>query len=437
MEKINTTDLLSWQEHYQLIKENNLVQKALVKNEIDTVAINGNRYKDLAPHFTISLDTLPVTNQMKSGRCWIFAGCNIIRQKIAKLYNLENFELSQSYLAFYDKLEKANFLMETLLQLSDSPEDERTRYFKLTTGVEDGGQWDMFVHLVKKYGLVPKEVMPETYQSSHTNQLNRIINTKIRQFAAFVQEKKANLSALKKKALEDIYKILVDCYGMPPTKFSFEYTDKNNKYHCIEDITPLDFYEQYSDIDLDEYISIIHAPTVDKPYHHLFNVKWLGNVIEAPGVRYLNLPLTEFKKIIVQQLRALEPVWFGSDCNQGFSRADGIWDPLLLDYETTFQVDLEMDKAERLNTFESTMNHAMVLVGVNLEQEKIHKWKIENSWGKDKGKDGYYVASDEWFDNFVYQAVVKKKYLTVEQQQILNQEPIVLPPWDPFGTLAS
>jgi len=415
MKDIKKEVLREWTLKYKEDSSNAIIQHALVKNSITSVSHVPEEQKNLTFHFNVSIDTLPATNQLASGRCWIFAGCNVIREKLAKKYNLANFELSQSYIAFYDKLEKANYFMETIAGLSDSVEDERVKYQMLTGGIEDGGQWDMFVALVKKYGVVPQEVMPETYQSSNTLEINRLINTKLRQFASFVEEKRINIDALKEKILEDIYTILLDCYGVPPLNFSFEYTDKSKQYHILENLTPLTFYEDYCDINLDDYISIINSPTKDKPYHHMFSVKYLGNVIEDSKVKFLNLPLEEFKSVIISQLKALEPVWFGCDCNQEFARDESIWDDELLDYDTAFGTSFEMSKEECLNTYESVMNHAMVLIGVNLDNDIPNRWKIENSWGTSKGKkgvDGYYIASDTWFDKFVYQAVVHKKYLT-------------------------
>lgn len=436
MKKIDETTLQKWQENYELEKSHFITKQALAKNAINSICINQQQINKMEQLFNINLETLPVTNQESSGRCWIFAGCNIIRERLAKKYNLENFELSQSYLAFYDKLEKSNYFMETIRNLKDTKDDERIRDLKLETALEDGGQWDMFVALVKKYGVVPKNVMKETYQSSHTDQLNHLISTKLRQFASFVLEKRTNLDALQEKTLQDIYTILIDCYGIPPKEFTFEYVDKNKQYHAVENLTPKDFYEQYCDIDLEDYISIIHAPTKDKPYHRTFTVKYLGNVIEAPNIKYLNLPLEEFKQLIITQLQSLEPVWFGSDCTKAYEKTEGIWDSDMMDYDTTFQMEFYMSKENRLLTFESTMNHAMVFTGVQLVNGKSLKWKIENSWGKEKGKDGYYVASDKWFDEYVYQAVVHKKYLKANLTNILQEDPIVLMPWDPFGTLA-
>ncbi len=437
MEEITSTALHTMLEEYQARPENKIVRKALAKTRISDIVKVSEKEQNTAFHFSLALETLPAVNQLQSGRCWIFAGCNILREKIAKKYQLENFEVSQSYLAFYDKLERANYFMEKLLSFTKEAEKERFIHHLLTIGVEDGGQWDMFVNIVRKYGLVPKEVMPETFQSSNTTEVNRLLNQKLRQFAAFVLEQRPNLEALKQKSLSDIFRLLVDCYGLPPTKFDFEYTSKDKQYHVIKDLTPQQFYEQCVDIHLEDYLSIINAPTKDKPFYRLFTVKELGNVLEGSHVQYLNLPIKDFKQAVIQQLTNLEPVWFGSDCDQAFERDKGVWDDSLLAFDEVLGIDFAMSKGQALMTYGSTMNHAMMFTGVHLENGVPRRFKIENSWGEEKGKKGYFVASDSWFDKYVYQAVIHKKYLKEELLEVLKTSPIELMPWDPMGTLAN
>ena len=391
--------------------------------------------------FSLEIKTMKVTNQMSSGRCWIFAGCNILREIIAKKIGSEDFELSQNFVAFYDKLEKINYSLEAMIELADKPSDDRTLQTILRPCVGDGGQWDMFRSLIKKYGIVPKNVMPETWASSHTMDSNYIINTAIRRFAAEAHRLSAaghtkKLRARKEEVLAQLFRVLAIAFGLPTERFDFEYVDKDKTYHCERDLTPLAFYEKYVGEDIDEYVSLINSPTEDKPFYETFTVDYIGNVIGGDPIHYLNLPMKELKAAVLSSLKDGEPVWFGSDAGKFGDRQRGVWAPEQYDYAPAFGFDLKMEKADLLNFAQSAMNHAMVITGVNLADDKPTKWKIENSWGDEKAYKGYYTATDLWFDYFVYQAVVKKKYLTKKQLEALKKEPHHLHPWDPMGTLA-
>ncbi len=389
--------------------------------------------------FSVNIKTLPATNQKSSGRCWIFAGLNVLREKIAKKYNLTDFELSQNYVAFYDKLEKSNFLLEKIIELRYQDKFDRTIDYLLSNGIEDGGQWDMFVNVVKKYGVVPQDAYPETFQSSNTRQIDTLLNKYIRKFAFNIRGIKDDIEGInyrKQEMVKNIYKMLCSAFGVPPTKFSFEYEDADGNYNLIKDITPHQFLNDYVEANLDDYVSIINAPTRDKPFYTTYTVEYLGNVIEGAEIRYLNEEMGRLKDLIIAQLKDGEPVWFGSDCRKEGDRQEGIWDDDSFDVDRLFQIDSEMSKEAMLDTRESAMNHAMVITGVNLVDDKPTKWKIENSWGDKQANKGYYVATDSWFDKYVFQAVINKKYLSDLEKQDLEKDPIRLNPWDPMGTLA-
>ena len=419
-----------------------VARRALLKNSISSVTQVNEEVENTRNRFSIDIETLPVTNQKKSGRCWIFAGCNVLREKIAKKYNLDNFELSQNYVAFYDKFEKCNYLMESIITLKDNKEEERTLDTLLQNGIEDGGQWDLFVNIVNKYGVVPKDSFPETYQSSNTKEIDAILNRYIRKFAATIKNMPKDsginddIEALKTFMMGKIYIVLCSSFGIPPKTINFEYVDKDKKYNCIKNITPQDFLKEYVEVDLNNYVSIINSPTEDKPFNDTFTVKYLGNVLEGNKVKYLNLPIERLKELVISQLKDNEPVWFGSDCSKNSEREEGVWDDNSFDYDTLFQIDTKMDKGAMLDTRESAMNHAMVITGVNLDENIPTKWKIENSWGDDIANKGYYVCSDTWFNKYVYQAVIDKKYLNENELNDLEKEPKKLEIWDPMGTLA-
>lgn len=392
--------------------------------------------------FSIDLKTMPVTNQKSSGRCWIFAGLNVLREIVAKKCQIAQFELSQNYIAFYDKYEKINYFLECMIELKDCNPDDRTFKHIVSTGVQDGGQWDMFVSLIKKYGVVPKQAMDETYASSNTRDTNFLINTKLRQAAYTIQTMAKNNASdeaiyqYKDQVLNELYGLLCTVNGVPPQTFDFEYVDEKGVYHLEQHLTPKSFNDTYIGDCLDDYISIINAPTADKPFNRIFTVSYLGNVIEGNPITYLNVEMDIFKQLVLKQLSDGEVVWFGSDCGKFSSRDEGVFDDSAFKYDDTFGIDFSLSKGAMLTYGHSMMNHAMVLTGVNLVDGKNTKWKIQNSWGDGAGKKVYFVCSDTWFDRFVYQAVVNKKYLSDNLKDALKGQPIVLKPWDPMGSLA-
>ena len=441
MEPIKKTYLEKELNNYKGDEKNTIIRHALVKNSLLTVASSQDEIKEMDFNFDINIKTLPAANQKASGRCWLFAATNVCREVIAKKLNLANFELSQSYLAFYDRLEKSNYLLEAVIELINKEYDDRTLAFLLQNGVGDGGQWDMFVNLVNKYGLCPKNVFPETNTSSATRETGQVINFNIRKFASEAKDlyQGEGIEAVRKakdELLDKIYVLLSDAYGLVPETFDFEYTDKDGNYHLEKDFTPLSFKEKYLGDELNNYVSLINAPTKDKPFGKTYTVAYLGNVVGGKDVTHLNVTMDRMKKLILSQLEDNRIVWFGSDVGFYGDRELGIWDDQKFDLDTPFALNLIMNKGESLDYRASQMNHAMCITGVSFKNGEPRKWKIENSWGKDRAKDGYYIMSNTWFDQFVYQAVVDKKYLNEQELKALKEKPIVLKPWDPMGSLA-
>ena len=420
-----------------------LAMNAVTANGIGKASTDIEALKKNVHEYSVLLKTGEITSQNQSGRCWMFAALNAMRFGLIKKYNLENFEFSQTYPLFWDKLEKSNYFLENILATLDEETGSRIVAFLLTAPLNDGGQFDMFAGLVEKYGVVPKSAMPETVCSSATAEMDKYLTLKLREYACKLRgdysrgEPLESLRAQKEDMLSTIYRMLTICLGFPPEKVDFIVRDKDNNLIREEGLSPQEFYEKYVGWDLRDYVSLINAPTGDKPYGQAYTVRFLGSVHEARPVRYLNLPVDELKKAAIRQMQDGEPVWFGCDVGQRHVRELGIMDTRSIAVDKLFGTGFPMTKEERLDYGESLMTHAMVLQGVHLDAEgKPVRWRVENSWGKDKGKDGYYLMSDDWFSEYTYQVVVHKKYLSPEQLAQYEGEMKVLEPWDPMGSLA-
>ena len=395
--------------------------------------------------FDVQLSQGDITNQKRSGRCWMFASLNTMRFRIMKKLNLKSFELSQAYPLFWDKYERANWFFQNIIATADEPVTSRNVAFLLLDPLCDGGQWDMFRSIVKKYGVVPKDAMPETHCSSNTGDMDAFLTRHLRAGAKTLRDMiadGADKDALEEKQadlLEQFYRILAICLGEPPVSFEARIRDKDDKLIVSGTFTPTQFFNEFVDMNLDDFISVINAPTSDKPYYHSYSVKFLGNIAEDGGVHYVNLPIDSLKRAAIAQLKDGLPVWFGCDVDQNYLQDDGMMGISTMDADGLFGVPVmaSLDKAARLGYGESLMTHAMVFQGVNLDDDgKPKLWRVENSWGKDHGHDGYDLMTDDWFSEYVYQVVVDKKYLTDEELAAYNSEPTPLAPWDPMGALA-
>ena len=426
-------------DNYQKNAKFSAVENAATKNGLLNALENRASHAANLPVFSVDLTNDPVSNQKQSGRCWMFAALNTFRHKILTEFKLENFELSQAYTFFWDKYEKSNWFLEQIIGTSDLEIGDRKLKFLLDVPQQDGGQWDMVVALFQKYGVVPKDIYPESIASSASRELDQYLNKILRQDAQILRDLIQNgvdVAAKKAELLQEIFNYLAMTLGLPPQKFDFEYRDKDDQFHKFEDITPQAFYEKFVDIKLDDYVSVINAPTADKPYNKSYTVEFLGNVIGARDVRHLNVEMDRFKKLAIAQMQAGETVWFGCDVGQVSNRQDGLLTMDAYDF-SAMDLDFTQDKASRLDYSESLMTHAMVLTGVDLDAAgNSLKWKVENSWGEKVGKKGYFTASDAWMDEYTYQIVVRKEFLTAEELAAYEAEPEVLLPWDPMGALA-
>lgn len=396
--------------------------------------------------FDVELKQGARCDQERSGRCWMFAALNTMRQQVIERYKLDNFEFSQAWTLFFDKLEKSNWFFEQILDTLDEPLDSREMAFILAGPVDDGGQWDMLAALVEKYGLVPKEAYPETACSKNTYQIDAYLTRYLRKCARDLREAHEEgataeeLRAMKKGYMANVQHMLVMAFGQPPREFDVRLRDRDAKLVVSGRFTPKKFARKVLRMHPGDYVSLISAPTADKPYMRPYTVRRLGNVVEAGGVRHLNLPVERLKELALAQLKDGRPVWFGCDVDQSYLQDEGVMDTAALDADALFGFEVEggFDRAARLDYGESFMTHAMTFLGARLDADGAPvSWKVENSWGKDHGRDGFDTMSDEWFSEYVYQVVVDKKYLKPEERKAYREgEAIELAPWDPFGTLA-
>jgi len=422
---------------------NRLAQNAVTRNPIDDVAVNRDVVTATDHTFSHLLDKWTVTDQKQSGRCWLFAGMNLFRVGSMEQMGLKDFEFSQTYLFFWDKFERANYFLEAMIETVDRPVDDRVVAWLLSHPVDDGGQWNMFASLVKKYGLVPKAVMPETKSSENTTPMNRHLVQKLREGARDIRaqhEAGASVDAMretKDEVLEAIYRILAIHLGTPPERFDWQWNDKDETFHRDGELTPQEFVGKYVDIPFDDYVALVNDPRPGSPYGRTYTVEYLGNVVGGEPVRYLNVEVEVMKELAKRSIvERGEPVWMGCDVGKMMQRDEGIWDAEMFDYGALYGTDFDLDKSERLRYHQTFMTHAMLFTGVDVVGDTARRWRVENSWGDKNGRKGFYVMNDSWFDEYMFEVAVRREDLPADLRVALEQEPIVLPAWDPMGALA-
>ncbi len=420
-----------------------VARNAVARTDVRQVAMNRDAVAAISHTYSHTVATGKSTAQNSSGRCWMFAGLNLFRMKAAAVLGVEDFELSQNYLMFWDKFEKANYFLESILSTLSEPQGSRLIDWLCASPLQDGGQWDMFVNLIEKYGVVPKETMPETHSSSNSGVMNGLITLKLRRTAHELRaahasgESAAQLRSRKDAVLPAIYRMLATHLGEPPSQFHWQWRDKDKLFHRAGDITPQQFYNQFVGTDLHEMVCLIHCPQDSKQFHRLYTVGYLGNVVGGYPVRYLNVPMQTLKDATVAMVRDGKPVWFGCDVGKMFDRDLGTMDLSLYEYDTLYGTNLDLDKAARLDYGQSLMTHAMVLAGVDIDDHgNPVKWRVENSWGEAGGDKGFMSMTDAWFDEYLYEVVVDRRHVPAEVIALLDTDPAILDPWDPMGSLA-
>lgn len=427
-----------------------LLQNAVTATKVDQVALDHQLARSIDRTMSHHLDDWKATNQKQSGRCWMFAGLNLLRAGVARELGMKEFEFSENYPLFWDKLEKANHWLESIIATTDLDVDDRTVAHLLGSPSEDGGQWNMFLALVAKHGLVPKSVMPETISSSATGQMNRDLSRVLRQAARDLRAAAAagrstdDLRELKSEALRVVHRLLCLHLGTPPASFDWQWRDQDKQFHRAGELTPLAFVEAYVDVPVEDYVCLVHDPRSSSPYGRTFTVEHLGNVVGGPDVVYLNVEMDVLKRLAMQAITGAdgtgEPVWFGCDVAQMHSGDAGLWDAALYDYDSLYATTTTMTKEDRLHHHGTAMTHAMLLTGVDVvdgpDGPTPRRWRVENSWGTDKGVDGFWTMNDSWFGEHVFEIAVRRDRLPADLVAALDEPPVVLPAWDPMGALA-
>ncbi len=419
-----------------------LAQNAVTQVGVDDVALNRDIVFNTDHSFSNVLDDWSVTNQKSTGRCWMFAGLNLLRVAPMQKMGLKSFEFSQNYQMFCDKIERANYFLEAIIETADRDIDDRTVAYIVSSPISDGGQWNMFVNLVRKHGLVPQPLMPETQSSSSSGRMNSILAAKLREGAQKLRENFAagatsdELREAKLETLKAIYRILCIHLGTPPRRFSWQWTDNDKGFHRDAEMTPLEFAAAHAELPLDDYICLVNDPRPTSPMGRTFTVEYLGNVVEGGLVKYLNVDIDVMKDLTRRSIEAGEPVWFGCDTGKMSRRDLGIWDKNLYDYPSVYDTAFPLDKASRLNYHQTQMTHAMLFTGVDADGDSVRRWRVENSWGEESGRKGFFVMNDNWFDEYVFEIAARRENLPPKLQEALEQEAIVLPAWDPMGALA-
>ena len=415
-------------------KDAEIIARAIQKNGIKAASEDPTASERLHRAFSYEIKTGKPTNQRHSGRCWSFAALNTLRHKFATKYKFKDFELSQNYLFFWDRIERANMFFQKIIATADKPLHDRTVDFYLSFALNDGGQWANAASIIEKYGVVPEYVMPDTHNTKDTSDVAEVFDSLMRKDAielrAMVQTNASatELQEAQERMMGDVYKIAAYSFGEPPAKFDLEYRDDDKKFHQVLGLTPLKFYHEYFDTNLSDYVVVTNAPDHEMDRSYLMPAQ--DSVVDGLPIKFVNVPFAELQESAIKQLQAGETVWVGNDVLQQMDRKRGLMDAKLYHREELLDVDFVMDKKHRLETKQAVVSHAMTLTGFDMVKDQPTRWKIENSWGKDNGDNGYFVMTQDWFEEYTYEAVINKKYLSDRVKKVADSEPVTLPAWD-------
>lgn len=413
------------------------LRNAISQSDISTLARNAENAGAVDQTFSDRVNSKGVTNQRSSGRCWLFTGLNVLRARMMERHNLPKLELSQNYNFFYDQLEKANLFLQTIIDTSNKPIDDKTVEWLFKNPLSDGGQYTGFSENVMKYGVVPAEVWPETYSSNNTSQMRRLLSLKLREDGLELRRmasegaKGKAMEQRKEAMLGEIYRMLALTLGVPPTEFEWTRKDVSGKVIERKRYTPQEFYAEYCGDDLrGNYVMLMNDPT--RPYYKVYEIDLDRHTYDGDNWTYLNVPVEDIKAAAIKSIKDSVMMYFSCDVGQSLDRTRGLLDPENFSYGDLFGTTFGMDKADRIRTFASASSHAMTLMAVDLDKDgKPTRWMVENSWGPG-ANDGHLVMTDKWFDEYMFRLVVNKKYIPENLLKLMDQKPVMLPAWDPM-----
>lgn len=417
------------------------IRNAMSQTSLSVLATDISTLKGVTrSEFSYQVNTKGITNQKQSGRCWLFTGLNVLRSQAINKHNLPKLELSQVYLFFFDQLEKSNLFLQGVIDTSDNPFDDRFVDWLFCNPLSDGGTFTGVADLVEKYGVVPKEAMPETYSSNNTSQIASQMKWQLRDYGMQLRKlaaggaQKKQLEAEKVKMLGNIYHILTLAYGVPPTEFRWEFKTASGNLVSDKTYTPKSFYKElWGDYNLNQQtVLVMNDPS--REYGKVYRIEYDRHTYDGHDWLYLNLPMDQIKPIAIEMIKNNEAMYISCDVGKFLNRSLGTCDMQNFDYKALLGIDLTMDKRERILTHASGSSHAMTLIAVDVDAatKAPIRWMVENSWGKESGFNGNLIMTDEWFDEYMFRFVFDKKYVPEDILKLTKQEPIVLPSWDPM-----
>ncbi|KAG7837829.1 hypothetical protein KL942_004241 [Ogataea angusta] len=442
MSEISLNSIAQWTDSFEKDPVSKLAASVFQHGNIEELLIN--RSREIADvhvfNTKVQQEGAPVTDQKASGRCWLFASTNMLRLKLMAKLNLKECQLSPSYLFFYDKLEKANYFLDQICDTYKEDVSSRLVQFFLTDPIGDGGQFTMMTQIVDKYGIVPNAVYPDSYNTTASRVMNKLLLAKLREYAQVLREKLAAGKSVeddKAKMIAEVYRLQCIFLGVPPApdkEFTWDFYDKDGKFQTIT-TTPKAFVKDVIEFDTPEYLSLLNDPR--NPYNRKIKIDRLNNVVGTDPVTYLNVEIDVLADAVVNRIKNNKAVFFGTDTPKFMDNTRGIMDIDLWDYRLIGYDHRAVDKASRVLYNQSLMTHAMLITGVHLDDNgKPVRYRVENSWSNKKGSEGYYVMTHDYFKEYVYQVVVEKSEVP-ELVKLLDTDPIVLPPYDPMGALAN
>ena len=417
---------------YEGTASDKAIRNALNAAAINVLAANAENIAMIDTHFSDEVKTKGRTNQKSSGRCWLFSGLNVLRAKMIEKYDLGSFTFSQNYVFFYDQLEKSNLFLQGVIDTKDLSFDDRKVDWLFRNPIGDGGQFTGVSNLITKYGVVPSDVMPETYCSNNTAQMRTQLATKLREDGLKLRAASAKeCPALKTEMLKEIYRMLVLCLGEPSVEFEWTRYDSKGNFVSTKNYTPKSFYDEYVGADLENnYIMVMNDPT--REYGKVYEIDYDRHVYDGQNWLYINLPIERIKEMAIASIKGNTAMYFSCDVGKFMDRQKGTLDLNNFDYGSLFGTTFPMDKRQRVQTHASGSSHAMTLIAVDIKDGKPVKWMVENSWGADSGYKGNLIMTDEWFDNYMFRLVVERQYVPADVLKMLDQKPTLLPAWDPM-----